>query len=58
MIVEEPMTVPPVMAQNEVIPVERHVQRAKATKKGHAPKPVKALVPQTCMKKGGVFDLK
>jgi hypothetical protein len=25
MIVEEPMTVPPVMAQNEVIPVERHV---------------------------------
>jgi hypothetical protein len=58
MIVEEPMTVPPVMAQNEVIPVERHVQRAKATKKGHAPKPVKALVPHTCMKKGGVFDLK
>jgi hypothetical protein len=58
MIVEEPMTVPPIMAQNEVIPVERHVQRAKATKKGHAPKPVKALVPQTCMKKGGVFDLK
>jgi hypothetical protein len=58
MIVEEPMTVLPIMAQNEVIPVERHVQRAKATKKGHAPKPVKALVPQTCMKKGGVFDLK
>jgi hypothetical protein len=34
MIVEEPMTVPPIMAQNEVISVERHVQRAKATKKG------------------------
>jgi hypothetical protein len=45
MIVEEPMIVPPVMAQNEVIPVQCHVQRAKATKKGDAPKPVKALVP-------------
>jgi hypothetical protein len=58
MIVEEPMTAPPVMAQNEVIPVERHVQRGKATKKGRAPKPMKVLVPQTSMKRGGVFDLK
>ena len=57
MIVEEPVTVPPAIIQNEVIPVERHLQRAKITKKDRAPNPVKALVPQT-MKKGGVFDLK
>jgi len=58
MIVKEPMTVLAVITQNKVIPVEYHLQRAKATKKGRTPNSVKALVLQTSMKKRGLFDLK
>jgi hypothetical protein len=57
-IVEEPPTVPQAIHQDEVVAVDRQVGRVKATMKGRALNSGKALVPQTSVKRGAVFDLK